>query len=152
VDSRTQIVKAMAVIRRHHDGALLVSEYAGPDAAPFHRPLGGHVEFGEYARETVHREFQEEIGQRLKGVRLLGVVENIFQWQGSSQHEIVFLFTAAFADPAAYEIGEQRILDDTDAWTRVVWRARGTAGPPLYPVGIMELIDEAPPDLAESLR
>jgi ADP-ribose pyrophosphatase YjhB (NUDIX family) len=97
VDSRTQIVKAMAVIRRHHDGALLVSEYAGPDAAPFHRPLGGHVEFGEYARETVHREFQEEIGQRLTG-------------------------------------------------------ARGTVGPPLYPVGIMELIDEAPPDLAESLR
>jgi ADP-ribose pyrophosphatase YjhB (NUDIX family) len=152
VHSRTQIVKAMAVIRRHHDGALLVSEYAGPDAAPFHRPLGGHVEFGEYARETVHRELQEEIGQRLAGVRLLGVVENIFQWQGNTQHEIVFLFTAAFADPAAYEIGEQRILDDTDGWTRVVWRAPGTVGPPLYPVGIMELIDEGPPDLAESLR
>ena len=149
--ANTQIVKAMAVVRRERDGALLVSEYAGPEAAPFQRPLGGHVEFGEYARDTVIREFQEEIGQRLAGVRLLGVVENIFQWRGSTQHEIVFLFTAGFADPAAYEIGEQRILDNTDGWTRVIWRAPGTGGPPLYPVGIMELIHEAPPDL-ESLR
>jgi ADP-ribose pyrophosphatase YjhB (NUDIX family) len=134
-------VKAMAVIKRDRDGALLVSEYGGPEAAPFHRPLGGHVEFGEYALATVHREIQEEIGQRLEGVRLLGVLENIFRWQDSTQHEIVFLFTASFADPAAYEIPVQRILDDTDGWTRVVWRARGAVEPPLYPDGLMDLID-----------
>lgn len=136
--TKTQIVKAMAVIRRDRDGALLVSEYAGPDAAPFHRPLGGHVEFGEYALATVHREFQEEIGQRLEGVRLLGVLENIFRWQDSTQHEIVFVFTASFADPAAYEIPEQRILDDTDGSTRVVWRAGAATGPPLYPDGLTD--------------
>lgn len=134
----------MAVIRRDRDGALLVSEYSGPEAAPFHRPLGGHVEFGEYARETVHREFHEEIGQRLAGARLLGVLENIFQWQGSTQHEIVFLFIAGFADPAGYEIAEQRIMDDTGGWTRVIWRAPGAVSPPLYPAGIMDLIDDAP--------
>jgi ADP-ribose pyrophosphatase YjhB (NUDIX family) len=48
----------------------------------FHRPLGGHVEFGEYARDTVHRELQEEIGQALTAVQLAGVLENIFQWGG----------------------------------------------------------------------
>lgn len=71
-----QIIKAMAVIQRSRDNALLVSAAAG--RRPFHRPLGGHVEFGEYAIDTVHREFAEEIGQRLTGVRLLGVLENIF--------------------------------------------------------------------------
>ena len=60
MSARGQVVKAMAVIRRPADGALLVSEHAGPD--PFHRPLGGHVEFGEYALDTVHRELREEIG------------------------------------------------------------------------------------------
>ena len=50
----------MAVIRRPRDGALLVSEHAEPDL--FHRPLGGHVEFGEYALDTLHRELREEIG------------------------------------------------------------------------------------------
>lgn len=73
MNSKRQIIKAMAVIRRPRDGALLVSE--SPDPL-FQRPLGGHVEFGEYALETVHREFREELAQELTDVRLLGVLEN----------------------------------------------------------------------------
>jgi ADP-ribose pyrophosphatase YjhB (NUDIX family) len=135
VDSKGQIIKAMAVIRRPRDGALLVSE---PADASFQRPLGGHVEFGEYALDTIHREFGEEIGQRLTSVRLLGVLENIFPWQGGTEHEVVFIFSAAFADQAAYKIEEQVIADDTES--RVVWRAPGAVSPPLYPAGLTELI------------
>src|SRR5215472_16876456 len=124
----------MALISRPRDGALLVSEEADPSGQVFHRPLGGHVEFGEYALATVHREFREEIGQALTGVRLAGVLENIFVWSGATKHEIVFVFTAAFADEAAYEIGEQVILDAPDR-TRVIWRPPGAAIPPLYPEG-----------------
>ena len=129
----------MVLIRRPRDGALLVSEHADPAGAPFHRPLGGHVEFGEYALDTVNREFQEEIGQSLAGVRLLGVLENIFLWDGATQHEIVFMFAAAFADQSAYEIQEQRILDKADG-TRVIWRAPGADSPPLYPTGTAGLL------------
>ena len=135
MDSKRQIIKAMAVIRRPRDGALLVSEAAD---GSFQRPLGGHVEFGEYARDTIHREFGEEIGQRLTGVRRLGVLENIFPWRGGTEHEVVFIFSAAFADPAAYEIEQQVIADKTD--DRVIWRAPGTVRPPLYPAGLAELI------------
>ena len=125
----------MALIRRPRDGALLVSEETSPSGAPFHRPLGGHVEFGERALDTVHREFQEEIGQALTGVRQAGVLENIFDWDGSTQHEIVFIFTAAFADETAYEIPEQTIRDGVGR-TRVIWRIPEMAGPPLYPEGL----------------
>jgi ADP-ribose pyrophosphatase YjhB (NUDIX family) len=135
VDSRRQIIKAMAVIRRPRDGALLVSQSAD---SSFQRPLGGHVEFGEYAMDTIHREFGEEIGQRLTGVRRLGVLENIFSWHGGTEHEVVFIFSAAFADPAAYDIEEQVIADKTQ--DRVIWRAPGTVSPPLYPAGLTELI------------
>ena len=135
MDSKGQIIKAMAVIRRPRDGALLVSE---PADASFQRPLGGHVEFGEYALDTIHREFGEEIGQRLTSVQLLGVLENIFPWQGGTEHEVVFIFSAAFADQAAYKIEEQVIADDTES--RVVWRAPGAVSPPLYPAGLTELI------------
>jgi ADP-ribose pyrophosphatase YjhB (NUDIX family) len=128
----------MAVIRRPHDGALLVSEEANPSGELFHRPLGGHVEFGEYALDTVHREFREEIGQALAEVRLAGVLENIFQWGGATQHEIVFIFTATFADEAAYGISEQAIADDRGR-ARVIWRMPGTASPPLYPVGVADM-------------
>lgn len=137
-----QIIKAMAVIQRPRDNALLVSEAAGP--SPFHRPLGGHVEFGEYAIDTIHREFEEEIGQRLTDVRLLGVLENIFQWEGARSHEVVFLFRAAFADPAAYEIERQPIRDNPDEGDRVMWRPAGASYPPLYPDGVAALVDACP--------
>ena len=128
----------MAVIRRPRDGALLVSE-SDPGEPPFQRPLGGHVEFGEYALDTIHREFLEEIGQVVTDVRLLGVLENIFGWRGGTEHEVVFIFTAAFADEAAYEIEEQPIRDDTEPG-RVLWRQADAVSPPLYPAGLSELI------------
>ena len=142
VTGKRQIIKAMAVIRRPRDGALLVSEWvSGSDSGsepPFQRPLGGHVEFGEYALDTIHREFGEEIGQALTDVRLLGVLENIFGWQGGTEHEVVFLFSAAFASAAAYEIEEQSILDNPAR--RVLWRPADAVSPPLYPAGLSELI------------
>jgi ADP-ribose pyrophosphatase YjhB (NUDIX family) len=136
-DSR-QILKAMAVVRRPRDGALLVSEHVDSRDPPFQRPLGGHVEFGEYALDTVRREFAEEIGQELTGVRLLGVLENIFGWRGATEHEVVFIFTAALAAASAYEIEEQRILDNPDR--RVLWRPADAVSPALYPAGLTELI------------
>jgi hypothetical protein len=141
VSQKRQIIKAMAVIRRPRDGAWLVSEHVGGDPgeeSPFQRPLGGHVEFGEYALDTIHREFLEETGQVVTDVRLLGVLENIFGWRGGTEHEVVFIFTAAFADKAAYEIEEQPILDN--AGRRVIWRAADAVSPPLYPAGLSELI------------
>ena len=136
-DSR-QILKAMAVVRRPRDGALLVSEHVDSRDPPFQRPLGGHVEFGEYALDTVRREFAEEIGQELTGVRLLGVLENIFRWRGETEHEVVFIFTAGLAAASAYEIEEQPILDNPDR--RVLWRPADAVSPPLYPAGLTELI------------
>jgi ADP-ribose pyrophosphatase YjhB (NUDIX family) len=128
----------MVLIRRPRDGALLVSEEANPSGELFHRPLGGHVEFGEYALDTVHREFREEIGQALTAVERAGVLENIFAWGRGIEHEIVFVFTAACADEAAYEIGEQAILD-ARIRTRVIWRPPGAASPPLYPAGVADM-------------
>src|SRR6266851_2816167 len=143
VSRNTPVVKAMALIRRPRDGALLVSEHTDPALAPFQRPLGGHVEFGEYALETVHRELREEIGQDLAGARLLGVLENIFQWHDAAQHEIVFVFAAAFADDSAYDISAQEIRDEPDGHTRVIWRPADETSPPLYPVGVADLVARA---------
>ena len=130
----------MVLIRRPRDGALLVSEESNPSGEQFHRPLGGHVEFGEPALDTAHREFREEIGQALTGVRLAGVLENIFVWGGATKHEIVFVVAAGFADESAYEVGEQAILDTSER-TRVIWRPPRAASPPLYPEGVADLAE-----------
>jgi ADP-ribose pyrophosphatase YjhB (NUDIX family) len=128
----------MVLIRRPRDGALLVSESAGPSGMLFHRPLGGHVEFGELAADTARREFAEEIGQALTGVRQVGVLENIFLWGEATVHEIVIVLSASFADVTAYEIEEQTVRDDPGK-AQVIWRAPGAASPPLYPEGISGL-------------
>jgi ADP-ribose pyrophosphatase YjhB (NUDIX family) len=140
---RGQTVRAVVVIRRPADGALLVSEQAGRREPLYHRLLGGHVEFGEYALATAHRELAEEIGQQLTGVRLLGVLENIFDWADFTSHQVIFVFAAAFADPAAYEITEQPVLDDPGGKARVIWRPVGAADPPLYPEGLGRLLEES---------
>lgn len=138
MDSRGQVVKAIVLIRRPRDGALLVSESADPSGALFQRPLGGHVEFGELSADTARREFAEEIGQALTGVRRVGVLENIFLWGGTNVHEIVIVLSASFADVAAYEIEEQTVRDDP-CGSRVIWRAPRAASLPLYPAGIADL-------------
>ena len=139
METKGQVVKAMVIIRRPRDGALLISEGQNPAGELFHRPLGGHVEFGECAADTAAREFREEIGQDLTGIRRADVLENIFSWAGATQHEIVFVFTAAFADESAYEISEQFVRDARHP-TLVTWRAPGTASPPLYPAGLETLL------------
>jgi ADP-ribose pyrophosphatase YjhB (NUDIX family) len=140
---RGQTVRAVVVIRRSADGALLVSEQAGRREPIYHRLLGGHVEFGEYALTAIHRELAEEIGQQLTGVRLLGVLENIFDWPGAPSHQVVFVFAADFAAPAAYQITEQRILDDPGGRARVIWRPADAVTPPLYPAGLLQLLEES---------
>ena len=53
------------------------------------------------------------------------------------------MFAASFADKVAYEIAGQRILDDADSGTRVIWRAHEAASPPLYPERVTDLITQA---------
>jgi hypothetical protein len=52
--------------------------------------------------------------------------------RGQVGHEIVFVFTAAFADEAAHETGEQGICD---------LAAAGAGSPPLYPEGVADLAE-----------
>jgi ADP-ribose pyrophosphatase YjhB (NUDIX family) len=135
-----QSVKSMVVVRRPRDAALLVSRDADAAGNEYERPLGGRVEFGEFAADAACREMREEIGQELAGLRLLGVLENVFELDGVPGHEIVFVFTARFRDETAYDVEEQVILDDASGRVRVRWRDRLATAPPLVPGGIGRMI------------
>ncbi len=66
--------------------------------AYFYRVLGGTVEQGEVAEEAVRREIREEIGTEIEDLEFLDVIENIFEYAGEPNHEIVFLFKGKPAD------------------------------------------------------
>lgn len=143
--------KAVCVVRR--GGEILVSAAADSvKGETFYGPLGGGIEFGERADDAVRREIREELGAELAETRLLGVLENLFVYEGRPGHEIVFVFLGRLADASLYARDELR-------WTEsdgTEWIARwhpldffSPGGPPLYPEGLMELLredDERPGD------
>jgi ADP-ribose pyrophosphatase YjhB (NUDIX family) len=135
---KRQAIKALVVLERPADRALLVSEDEDPAGQLFQRPLGGGVKYAEQAEDAIRREIREEIGQELAELEQLGVIENVFSWGTETVHEIDFVFRATFADPDAYQIEEQSIRD-TDG-VRVVWRPPVQQTPPFYPREVLELL------------
>ena len=134
--------KAVCVCRRGDD--ILVNEaYDAATGESFYCPLGGEVEFGERAADAVARELREEIGADLAEVWPLGVLENIFVYEGTPGHEILFVFDGRLADASLYEretlVGEESNGQRFVArWTPLSRFAAG--GPPLYPDGLYALL------------
>lgn len=69
--------RAIAVVHVRRGTDMLVQRGLDPDTGrPFHRLLGGGIDWGETAVEAVARELAEEIDAALHDVRLLGWLEN----------------------------------------------------------------------------
>lgn len=140
---------ALCIFRR--GDLILVAE--GQDEVAgrsFYRPIGGRIEFGERAADTVVREVMEEIEQEVAELRYLGTLENIFTYRGQMGHEIVLIFDGIFTDPAMDDSSlEIAGVDDDDDGGELLFIAtwkpldffRGPGAPPLYPDGLLELLD-----------
>lgn len=113
-------VLAIAVFR---DGdRILAARGADPETGePFYRPLGGGVEFGERAETALRREIAEELGGMIEEPRLLGVLENLFEYAGRAGHEIIFVFDARFSDPSWYGHPELPVTEAGTGWEPARW-------------------------------
>lgn len=137
-------VKAMAYLPNaagtHH--AVLRGEDPG-EGRVFHRLLGGSVEPGERSAEAVVREIAEELHATLLDPRLLGVLENVFTYDGKPGHEVVFVYAGRLAEGNVVP-PEGGWYDDVGTPMWVEWRP--VAGPPdgtlpLYPDGVGDLLE-----------
>lgn len=127
-------VLALALIQ-NEDKILVYEGYDETKQQHFYRPLGGGVEFGEAAADALVREFREELGAEIQVGELLDVSENIFEYQGKTGHEVVFLFEAKFINPKYYEQTNVTAKDDhTDEFV-ASWKGRNDfdAQHPLVP-------------------
>lgn len=130
-------------IFRKGDVILVFEGYDPIKEETFYRPLGGGIDFGEHSRQTLIREIHEELGAEITEVRYLGALENVFTYNGQPGHEIIFVYEAAFVDPAFYELPELTGYEDDDSPFRAIWKPleifrRGEA--PLYPKGLLGLL------------
>ena len=140
--TRTPRPIAVGVVRRGDDLLL----FAVPDhvkGVTGWRPPGGGIEFGERGEDTVVREFREELGVELVEPRYLGTLENIYVYLGSPGHEIVRVYAARFADASLDERERFVLIEEANASIECTWRplAEFRAGTPLYPDGLLALID-----------
>lgn len=77
----------------------------------FYRLVGGGIEFRETGEQALRREVKEEINAEIKNVKYLGLIENIFNYEGQDMHEIVLLYQADFKDKSIYQRDEMEISD-----------------------------------------
>ncbi|NIA26007.1 MAG: NUDIX domain-containing protein [Gammaproteobacteria bacterium] len=137
-------VKAICVFR--NDGWLLaIDDFDPTKQQRFWVPVGGRVEFGETSNGAIRREVAEELSAEITDLGLLGVLENLFIFDGDDGHEIVFVYDARFVDESIY-IREQVTVVEGDKtliarWIDPVSPARGW---PLYPEGLAELLGNTP--------
>jgi len=129
---------------------IFVSEDIDPTKGEtFYRPLGGGIEYSERSADAVVRELREEIGAELADVRCLGMLENVFTYNGEIGHELVIVYKAQFVDQSL--CGRERVegWDGVDGkqpmiamWKPLAFFAAGHA--PLYPDGLLELLAGQP--------
>jgi ADP-ribose pyrophosphatase YjhB (NUDIX family) len=121
----------------------------------FYRPVGGGVEFGETSDEALVREFREELDIEIENLRLVGTIENLFEFDGQQCHQIEFVYNADFVDDSLYSkehmIGEDDGVNDESITYQTSWMTSGefdSAGEQLVPDGLLDLLVDPDPDPA----
>jgi ADP-ribose pyrophosphatase YjhB (NUDIX family) len=107
---------------RIRDSILILGGYDTIEGRHFYRPPGGEVEFGETTEEAMKREIREELSLGISSLKLLGVLENIFIYEGEKGHEIVYVYEVRFTDVSAYERDRFELLEDSGEVWSVRWR------------------------------
>ena len=127
-----------------NNNRILVNEGYDPvKQQTFYRSLGGGIEFGEKAEDTVRRELKEELNVEVGEVRYLGTLENIFVFNGTPSHEIVMIYDGALVNSGLYE---QAVIVGEEANGEVIraeWKSLDEFGEGrsiLYPTGLLEML------------
>ena len=116
------IARGVAII----DGEVLLCRARGGKSS--YLP-GGHIEFGETAREALVREIREEMGVEATTGRFLGAVENSFIQHGKPHAEINLVFELKFAEKPEAAAKEDWIEFE---WVRLDELERANLLPPVF--------------------
>jgi 8-oxo-dGTP pyrophosphatase MutT (NUDIX family) len=137
-------IRPIALCIFRNNGRILVFEGHDPvKGETFYRPLGGGIEFGERSENAVRRELKEELNVDIADLKYLGMLENLFTFNGNSYHEVVLIYDGTLTESGLYEqallMGKEANGDDL----RVMWKSLQefeSGKLILYPHGLSELL------------
>ncbi len=137
-------IRAKAVcLFRHQHRILLAEGYDPMKDEKYVIPVGGGIEFGEKSTDAARRETFEEIGAEIDNLRLLGISENIFTFNSTAGHEIVFVYEAEFKDRSFYQREQIPGMESNGARFIVRWFDESdilNGSLPFYPDGIINML------------
>ena len=79
-----------------------------------HAVIGGHVSFMEQAKDTLVREFMEELQVKIGVDELLAVNENFFMWGDKPCHQVHFYYAVHLEDDTFFREGEISGVDELE--------------------------------------
>ena len=79
-----------------------------------HAVVGGHVSFMELTKDTLVREFMEELHVKIGVDDLLAVNENFFMWGDKPCHQVHFYYAVHLEDDSFFREGEVAGYDELD--------------------------------------
>lgn len=118
MDKFNEIRPVVLGVIKNGDKLLVSKGYDDVKKQEFYRCLGGGIEFLENSKDTLKREFKEEIDIEIEVGDFLGISENIFNYNGKDAHEIV-LFYNAYIHPKDYR--EKYDLIEGDSKSEAIW-------------------------------
>jgi ADP-ribose pyrophosphatase YjhB (NUDIX family) len=139
-----QFIRPLAICVFSHNGKILVCE--GTDSVKneiFYRPAGGMIEFQETAEDALRREIMEETGEEITNIKYLGLLENIFTYEGKPGHEIILIYDAEFVNKDIYNKDSVKITESNDVWCYAYWKSLDEFGEgklKLYPDELKQLL------------
>jgi ADP-ribose pyrophosphatase YjhB (NUDIX family) len=139
-----QFIRPLAICVFKHDGKILVCE--GTDSIKneiFYRPAGGMIEFQEKAEDALRREIKEETGEAITNMKYLGLLENIFTYEGKPGHEIILVYDAEFMNKDMYQKDAVNITESNNVWCYAYWKSLDEFGDgklKLYPDNLKQLL------------
>ena len=137
-------IRPIALCVFQNDNRILVFEgYDKVKDEIFYRPLGGGIEFGERSEDAVRRELKEELKVDITDLKYLGMLENIYTFNGGSYHEVVMIYDGSLIEAEMYEQDLIRGKEANGDDIRAMWKSLDEfeeGKSILYPPGLMEIL------------
>jgi len=86
-------IRAAAIII--HNNKMLTHKSVNKN---HHALIGGRVQIGENSEVTLKREIMEEIGKEIEITGYVSTIENFFEFESETYHEIMFIHKAEFVN------------------------------------------------------